>query len=178
MTNKEKLVNINNEIKDYLNQSKFISLKHRNKIIEMLGNEFSIKFKLDNYENIDVTILDNGHIIMYGDEYAADEDYSFSEIEERYHNFKEKADIYLARNDHFSDKAKNRKDILNIIVLLLLFLLCIFLIDIFIESLISKDFFNCIWLVVVAGSWLIPSIGDNIKQRIEMAKRFIKRKKK
>jgi len=54
----DKLKKINNEIKDYINESNFISIKTRNKIIKMLGEEFDINFKLDNYQTIDVTILE------------------------------------------------------------------------------------------------------------------------
>ena len=41
----DKLKKINNEIKDYINESNFISIKTRNKIIKTLGDEFDIKFK-------------------------------------------------------------------------------------------------------------------------------------
>ena len=51
----KKLDTINNEIKSIINESKFISIKLRNKIIKMLGNEFDISLPLENYENIDIT---------------------------------------------------------------------------------------------------------------------------
>ena len=54
-----KLDDINNELKDYINESAFISNKCRNKVIAMLGEEFDIKFSLDNYKTIDVTIKFN-----------------------------------------------------------------------------------------------------------------------
>ena len=49
---------INNEIKSIINESKFISLKLRNRIIKMLGNEFDINLPLENYENIDDSFSD------------------------------------------------------------------------------------------------------------------------
>ena len=44
------LEEINNEIKSIINESKFISIKLRNKIIKKLGQEFDIEFPTENYE--------------------------------------------------------------------------------------------------------------------------------
>ena len=90
---------INNEIKSIINESKFISLKLRNRIIKMLGNEFDINLPLENYENIDVTITETGNIIMRDEEYKRDISLSIKEINERYNRFKEKADVILKKKE-------------------------------------------------------------------------------
>ena len=95
----KKLDTINNEIKSIINESKFISIKIRNKIIKMLGNEFDINLPLENYENIDITITNKGNIIMRDEEYKRENDLSLEEINERYNKFKEQADIILKKKE-------------------------------------------------------------------------------
>ena len=55
------LEEINNEIKSIINESKFISIKLRNKIIKKLGQEFDIELPLEHFENIDITITKEGN---------------------------------------------------------------------------------------------------------------------
>ena len=172
---KEKLRIINNEIKDYINESNFISIKCRNKIIKMLGNEFNIDFKLDNYQTIDCEILKNGHIIMYGDEYSPKEEIStFKEIEERYNNFKIKADAYLKGKDISFKNKRIGNNILNLLVILILILIFIGLFYLFIHSIIVGDYFNCIWLILFVFPWVSTRLKDSLISRLQSAKIFIK----
>ncbi len=176
---KEKLKKINDEIKDYINESNFISIKCRNKIIKMLGIEFGINFKLDNYQTIDCKILDNGHIIMYGDEYSPEEDIKdFNEIEERYNNFKIKADSYLKGKDITFKNKKIGNNILNLLVIFLILLIFIGLLYLFIHSILIGDYFNCIWLIIFVFPWLTTRLKDNLISRLQSAVLFFKNIKK
>ena len=57
MNKEERLNKINNDIKGYLNEAKFISTKCRNKIIKLLGEEFNTeidKSKYVEFANVDI----------------------------------------------------------------------------------------------------------------------------
>ena len=169
-----KLDDINNELKDYINESAFISNKCRNKVIAMLGEEFDIKFSLDNYKTIDVTIKEDGHIIMRGDEYSPDKDMNLEEIVERYNKFKVKADNFLKKKNISFENKKIGSNILNILVLLIVFIITILLVIYGIKSLLRGDLQSLIWLIFVVFIWIIPSISNNLRSRIQTAYIFIK----
>ena len=158
----DKLKKINNEIKDYINESNFISIKTRNKIIKMLGDEFDIKFKLDNYQTIDVTILENGHIIMYGDEYTPEKNIEgIKEIEERYNNFKVKADNFLNKKEVSFNNKKIGSNILNLFVILIILLIFIGLLSLAITSFIRGHYINCIWIIFYVLVFFNNQVSDN-----------------
>jgi len=174
MKNKEKLHIINNEIKDYINESQFISNKCRNKIIDMLGAEFNIKFKLDNYKTIDIDLKENGHIIMRGDEYTPLEEInSFEEIEERYNKFKIKAQNYLSKKEVSFQNKKLSSNILNLLILLVIFLILIIIILYIIAELMIGNIIRALSLFIIVFLWLIPSFKENIRGRIQSAYIFI-----
>ena len=58
MNNEEKLRKINKDLKVIINEATFISNKCRNKIIKMLGNDFSVDLPLENFKSIDVVITE------------------------------------------------------------------------------------------------------------------------
>lgn len=170
---KERLNEINNELKDYMNESSFISNKCRNKIIKMLGNEFDIDLPVDNYQTVDISLTDKGSIVMRGDLYEGKE-LSKEEIEEKYSNFKEKADNFLKRKDISFKNKKLSSNILNLLIILLIFIIFIVLIVVGFKSLMHGDIINLLWLIIFVGCWFVPSIGENLKGRLQTAKIFIK----
>ena len=177
MNNDQKLRKINNEIKSYVNEANFISMKMRNKIIKLLADSFSIQLPLENFANIDVALDKNGNIIMRGDKYeTSNKIKSFEEIEEKYSQFKEKAEILLKNKtiDYYSKQDKN--NIINLLIILLIIIVFIFLIIHTIKSFIYGNYIHCIWLFLFITSWLIPSLG--IRDRFDQAKNYIKRKLK
>lgn len=176
MKNTDKLHIINNEIKDYINESQFISNKCRNKIISMLGEEFNIKFKLDNYKTIDITLKENGHIIMRGDEYSPNEEISnFNEVEKRYNKFKERADNYLKRKNVSFENKKLGSNITNLIIVLVILITFILLLIESIKAIFRGDITTCISLFIFIFFWIIPSIRENLKGRFQSVYLFIKR---
>ena len=74
MTNKEKLTKINNELKVYINESSFISMKCRNKVLKYLAEDFNVNLDIDNYQNVDVKIKEDGTIVYRGDKYKSNDD--------------------------------------------------------------------------------------------------------
>ena len=90
MNNEEKLRKINKDLKVIINEATFISNKCRNKIIKMLGNDFSVDLPLENFKSIDVVITEEGNIIMRDEEYKRDSKLTIEEIENIFKEFKEK----------------------------------------------------------------------------------------
>lgn len=94
----KELKQINNEIKVYINEAKFISNKCRNNLLKELGKTFSVNLPLENFANIDAQLTEDGDIIMRGDKYeSTDKVKSFKELEEKYQTFKEKADKIISK---------------------------------------------------------------------------------
>ena len=88
----EQLKKINTELKIYINESSFISNSCRNKIIRLLGNKFKINLPIENFKNVDLTLLEDGSIIMRDEVYKQEENLSYEEVLERYREFQEEAD--------------------------------------------------------------------------------------
>ena len=163
---------INNEIKCYINQANFISQKHRNKLIKILGQEFGIDLYLENYANIDVVLTKEGNIIMRGDEYKNEQQLTFEEVKEKYNSFKEKAEAMINKKELNYYNKKDINNILNLFIVGILSLIYIVVLIFVIRSLVSFNLFTFSILTMILTSWLIPSIKD----RFEQAKNFIKRK--
>ena len=173
-TNIMEIKKINNEIKSYINQATFISLKCRNKLIKLLCEEFEIDIPLENYANIDVQITNEGNIVMRGDLYESPNKYTSKEVEERYNNFKEKAEHLINKKEVNYHNKKDINNVLNIIIVIFLSLIYIIVVILFIRSLISLQLFTASILAALLSSYLAPGI----KSRFEQAKNFIKRKLK
>ena len=91
MNDEQKLRKINNELKSYVNEAHFISIKIRNKLIKLLGQTFSVELPLENFANVDVQLEKNGNIIMRGDRYkTSNKIESFEELENKYEELKER----------------------------------------------------------------------------------------
>lgn len=168
----ELLKKINKELKSYINESAFISLKCRNKILKILGEEFSVNLPLENFKTIDVSITKDGSIIMRDEEYKSSEVLTADDIMERYERFVEKADAILKRKEINYYNMNDKNNIINIILLLLTIGIAISLGIFAFKSFEAGNYFNFIWLVAYAAPWVIPSFRDRLEQAIN----FIKRK--
>lgn len=163
---------INNEIKGYINQANFISQKHRNKLIKMLGQEFGIDLYVENFANIDVTLTKEGNVIMRGDEYKNEQSLTFEEVKEKYNSFKEKAEAMINKKELNYYNKKDMNNILNLFIVGILSVIYMVVLIFAIRSLLSLNLFTFSILTMLLTSWLIP----NIKERFEQAKNFLKRK--
>lgn len=166
---------INNEIKGYINEAKFISNNCRNKLLKLLGEAFSVDLPLENFANIDAKLTEDGDIIMRGDLYQSKEKVkSWEELETKYNNFKEKADKLLKKKEVNYYSKQNYNNIINLLVIAVILIVFVFLTIHTIKSFIIGDYLHCIWLFVFVSTWLIPSLG--IKERFEQAKNYLTRK--
>ena len=177
MSNMKELNKINNELKCYVNEANFISNKCRNKIIKILGEEFGIEFVLDNYANVDVKILEDGSIEMRGDKYKTPHKINdLSDIEERYYNFKVKADKILKKKNSNKNSKKDIDNIINLFVILGILIIFLFVIFILLNSFLSGDYYHMLWLMVFILPLFVPKLKDNLIARIEQAKNYLKRR--
>ena len=174
MSNMKELNKINNELKGYVNEANFISNKCRNKIIKMLGNDFSINLPIENFKSIDVVITEDGNIIMRDEEYKRDSKLNLDEIEKIFYEFKEKADVILKKKEINYYTMNDKNNLINVFILIVMIILFLALLYYAFISFINGNFFGCIWLLVYGSSWFVPGIKDRIHQAINFIKRKFK----
>ncbi len=162
----------NNELKSIVNQANFISQKTRNKIIELLGQEFDIDLPVENFANIDVQLTEEGNIIMRGDEYKTPQKLNSDEVELRYQSFKEKAEKIIDKKDINYTNKKDFNNVLNIIIVIILSIAYAIVGVLFVASILRLQLFTPSILLALLSSYLAPGI----KVRFEQAKNFLKRK--
>lgn len=174
MNNEEKLRKINKDLKVIINEATFISNKCRNKIIKMLGNDFSINLPIENFKSIDVVITEDGNIIMRDEEYKRDSKLTIEEIDSIFTEFKNKTDVILKKKEINYYNMNDKNNIVNVFILIIMLVLFLALLYYAFISFINGSFFGCIWLLVYGSSWFVPGIKDRLHQAIN----FIKRKMK
>ena len=172
MDKEEKIRKINKSLKVYINEASFISIKLRNKLIRMLGEEFSIKLPVENFKNLDVTITEVGNIIMRDEEYKRDEKMSIMEIEEAYNNFSQKAEEILKKKEINYYNINDKNNIINVVILFGYLLLVLVILKIAIESFLIGDYGNVVWLFIIVITFFITGL----RERLEQAINFINRK--
>ena len=177
MNKEERLNKINNDIKVYLNEAKFISNKCRNRVIKILGEEFGIDIDKDSYvefQNVDIVISLIGSIIIRGKEFTTNRD-NIDKIEESFNNFKVKVDSFL-KNKEINFETKNDfNNIINLIMIVLLLLVICVITIISIKSIFSGNLQFTLWFVIFVLPYIIPNLKENLKSRFESASIFIKR---
>lgn len=172
----KELNKLNNELKSYINEANFISNKCRNKLIAILGKEFNIDVKLENYANVDVKILEDGSLEIRGDKYKNNQKYTLEEINEHFENFKIQADKLLKKKEVNYNNKNDLSNILNLFVILGILVVFLFLIYICVSSFLVGDFYNVLWLIVFIFPYFVPNLRENLIRRLETAKNFLKRK--
>lgn len=172
----KELNKINNELKSYINEANFISNKCRNKLISILGKEFNVDVKLDNYANVDAKILEDGSLEVRGDKYKNNQKYTLEEINEHYENFKVQADKLLKKKDNSRTNKKDLDNIINLFVILGILLVFLFVIFILLNAFLSGDFYHMLWLIVFILPLFVPNLKENLIQRVQQAKNYIKRR--
>lgn len=175
MEKEEQLKKINKELKVYINEANFISIKCRNKIIKILGEELSVNLPLENFKTIDIVVTEKGNIIMRDEEYKSSEDLSLDDVVARYKSFQEKADAILKQKEINYYNMNDKNNLVNILLLLLIIVLTFSLAVYAFKSFIAGNYINCIWLFIFMSSWLVPNIRDRINQAINFIKRKLKK---
>lgn len=174
MSKEAELRKINTEIKVYINEASFISNSCRNKLIKMLGKTYDINLPVEDFARIDVELLDNGNINMRGDEYSRDMGLSFEEVLIRYEGFKNQADEMLKRRGKKAFPNSEKNNIINLFIVLILGTFFILLAIFGIKSFFAGRYTDCIWLLFIVFSWLVPSVRERFQQAFQYIKRKLK----
>ena len=169
---KQRLKEINTQLKIYINESTFISNSCRNKVIRLLGDAFDISLPIEDFQNIDVSLLEDGSIVMRDEVYKCSQNLTFDEVLMRYESFKEKADSLLERKGKGKFQPNDTSNMINIFIVLLILGLLVALSIYTIRSFISGNFIQCIWLILFLSSFLLPSL----RERFLQAYHYIRRK--
>ena len=153
---------MNNEIKGYINEANFISKGTRNKLIKLISKYFYVDLPIENYLRVDITIKENGNVVMKDEEYKTTNPIKDEkELYERYNNFKEEVNI---------DTIRRKNDITNLILTIVLTIAIIIIILFSIHRLLLGDYIGGLWILIV----ILPLLTDKVRNRYKMAIRFIK----
>lgn len=162
---------INNEIKGYINEASFISNRTRDKVIKLISKHFYVELPIENYLRIDISIKENGNVIMKDDEYKTTNPIKDEkELFERYNNFKEEVTNLLSKKEVNLDTLRKKNDITNLILTILLTIAIIIIILFSINRLLIGDFIGGLWILIV----ILPLLTERVRNRYKMAYRFIK----
>ena len=176
MSNKS-LNKMNNELKVYINEASSISDKCKRKLINLVEKHFYVELPKDNFLNIDITILDNGNIIMREEEYKTNKELtSSSDLVNRYSEFQTEVEVLLTKNETNFDNKKRNNEIINLLVIVLMFLLSIVILMIGIRRLLVGDLFGVIWLIFIISYYIVPASGNRMRNRFIRAKKFLTKK--
>ena len=172
---KEKLDTINKELKIYINEASFISMKCRNKLLKIFEEEFSVDLDISNYQNIDLEITEDYTVIYREDTYTPNEKiHSLDELTERYQKFQERADQLIKRKEIDFQNKSNWKNISNLIIIICLILISICLILLVIHSFLLGEYYNCLWFIIFIVPVIVPKLKESLTNRIIQAKNYLK----
>lgn len=176
MSDIENLQKINKELKVYINESSFISIKCRNRILKIFADEFAIDLDIDNYKNVDLSIQDDFSILYREDIYkSSDKIASIDELLERYHRFQEKADLIIKKkNIDFQGKRKFN-DFANLVIVICMIFLALIVIYFGFHAFLTGNYYDCFWLVIFILPSIVPKFKESLQNRFIQAKQYIKR---
>ena len=175
MEKEERLKQINNELKVYINESSFISQRCRNKLLRLFEDSFQVSLDIGSYKNVDLKILDDYKILYREDTYESkDSISSLEELEKRYQSFQEKADVLIRRRNVDFQGRRNLNNFTNLVVIVCILLLMIAMVILAVHAFFTGRYFDCLWLVVVIIPWVFPNLKGNLQNRIIQAKQYIK----
>ena len=176
MKKEETLNEINNELKKYINESSFISMKCRNKLLKLFAQEFDIALDIDNYKNVDLKILKDFTITYRNNEYNPNS--KITNIEEfmtKYNSFKEKADSLIKKREIDFKHKNDLKNIGNLIIVLCMIIIFVSAIILGIIAIFSGRYYDCLWFIAVFAPWLVPKFKETFTNRFTRAKNYLKR---
>jgi len=173
MDKKERLNQINRELKVYINESSFISQKCRNKVLKMFSEEFGVSLDIDTYKNVDLSFQDDFQVLYREDLYKSSVT-SMDDLEEKYKAFQEKADVLIRRKNVDFQGRRNMSNFINLLMVIFIFLIMIGVFLLGVIAFLSGRYYDCLWFVVFILPWLIPKFKSALYGRVEQAKHYIK----
>ncbi len=171
----QNLKKINNQMKTYINEASGISDRCKRKLIKLVEKHFQVSLPHENYKNIDIEVLENGNIKMRDIEYKTANTPTENEFEERYNSFCNEVDELLELKATDFDRKKTSSNVSNILILLLYLVITLALLQYGIKLLLVKNVSGILYLAFILGYYILPLTGRKIKNRIDMAVRYLKR---
>lgn len=172
---KDELQKINRQLKVDLNESGFISMNCRNKVLRIFADEFQVDLDIGNYQNVDLSIDENYKVHYRDDLYTSRDSLSdIEDVEERFSRFQGRVDQILSKKELSFEKKGLASNVFNLILLFLMFLVAIVVVLYCIWSFLIGNIFHSIWFVVVILPLIVPKFKDHLSSRIIQAKRFFK----
>ncbi len=169
---KRSIDDINNELKVFVNEATFISSKVLKKLIKLICKYFYVDLPMEDYLKVDIEIMENGNIIMKGDEYSSsNKPKNFDELLDRYNSFETEVKILLNKKEINFDRKRSKNDFISFLIAVFFSLLLMIIIIYSIKQILRGNIFGGVWLVFV----LIPIITPKIKDRYTGALRFLKK---
>ena len=169
------LQSMNNEMKVYLNEASGISNKCRSKLLKLVEKYFYVDLPDENYLNIDISIQENGNIVMRDVVYSTSKDLTEEDtLDSRYSEFKKEVEELLDKKATNFDSMKQKNQILNLVIVILMIIVALILFGYGIRLLIFGDLRGFIWFVIIIGYYLIPATGHRFNDRLIQAKNYIK----
>ncbi len=168
------MMKINKELKVCINESSFISMKCRNKLLKIFSEEFSVNLDISNYKNVDLEIKEDFTILYRDDVYSpSNKITTFEELEEKYLSFKKRADELIKKKDINFQNKTNWNNISNLIIVICIFLVMIGIGILVVHSFLIGDYYNCLWFMVFIVPAIVPRLKDSLSNRIQQAKRYL-----
>ena len=168
------LKSINNTLKIDINEATSIGDKCKNKLVRLVEKNFYVELPHDNYKNIDITILENGNVLMREVEYKTEKECSLEEVMNRFDAFQEEIDKLLDTNKTNFSSMKKKNELSNLIIVLLM-LIVIIIVGIYsLKQLLLGNLFGVIWIIFIIGYYIIPATGNKFRSRWDQAIRYIK----
>ena len=128
-----------------------------------------------NFENIDITITKEGNIIMRGEEYKRENKLSLDEINSRYNNFKEEADVILKKKEINYKNMNDKNNIINILITIVFGILYLAAIIYLIRCFIFGNYLSCIWGILILSTYFAPGLRERFDRSIAFIKRKLKK---
>ena len=176
MDKEETLNEINNELKTYINESSFSSMKCRNKLLKMFADEFNINLDISNYKNVDLEVLEDFTISYRNNIYKSEDNITnIEEFMNKYNTFKEKADNLIKKREIDFNNMNNLKNIGNLIIVLCLIIAFLMFIYLGLMAILSKNYYDCFWFAIGVAPWLFPKFKESFTNRFTRAKIYLKR---
>ena len=168
------LKSINNTLKIDINEATSIGDKCKNKLVRLVEKHFQVELPHDNYKNIDITILENGNILMREVEYKTEKECSLEGIIQKFDAFQEEVDHLLDTNKTNFSSMKKKNELSNLIIVFLMLIVIIIVGLYSVKQLLLGNLFGVIWIVIMIGSYVVPATGNKFRSRWEQAIRYLK----
>lgn len=169
------LKEMNNKIKVNINEASGISNKCRKKLLKLVEKHFHVDLPDEDYLNIDIELLENGNIKMRDVEYTTEDIINKKEdLESRFTAFQEEVNQLLNKNETNFENMKKSSDRNNLIAVFFITFAIVVIGLYSLRELLLGNLLGVLWLIIIVGTYIIPSTGNSIRNRYIRAGKYLK----